>query len=149
MIPALRNAIMGALRFVVELGGITGNDVSSTTTTVYSGIQFKDEGSIYKRSGGAASTYTDSSEDWGAANRTGKGAFYWVRATVTSGTLTSGTTGSWVQISTEPIWYCADFDPSAAVFTTATLTFEVSSDSSGSPIVDTVTGIVLKANRVP
>lgn len=149
MIPALRHALMSGIRFVVDLSGITGVDATSTSATCYAGLQFKDDGSIYKRSGGAASTYNDSGQDWGTQNKSGMGSNYWVRCTITAGVLTSGTTGSWVSIATEPTWTNSDTDVSASSWQEGTVTFEVSSDASGSPIVDTITGILIKANRIP
>lgn len=139
-------AVTGA--FTVDVSGITGVDAADTLATVYAGITFKDDGSIYKRDGSSSSF--NSGENWGTPNSAGEGSNYWVRCTKTAGDgPTSGTTGSWIAISTEPEWYNADVDPSGAVFTEGTFTFDISSDASGTPIVGTKTGLVLKANRVP
>ena len=68
------------------------------------------------------------------------------RATVTAGTLTSGTTGSWVAISTSPEWYIQDADASPAS-SDCTLTIEIRHSASGI-VLDSAT-ITLSSNYEP
>ena len=64
------------------------------------------------------------------------GADYWVRATLNSGTLDTGTTGSWLALSTTREWTVAR----ATVGTdTANITVEIATDDAGADIIETAT----------
>lgn len=72
------------------------------------------------------------------------GGDYWVRCTVTLGTLTSGTSGSWLDTATAPEWARTR----TTVGTSAvTITLEIATDAAGANIVATKTGIVLTATK--
>lgn len=72
------------------------------------------------------------------------GNSYWVRATVTSGALTSGTTGSWLALTSARTWsVVAD---SGNILAQATFTIQIASDAAGTTIVGTMTGNFMQAN---
>ncbi len=100
------------------------------------GVQFNSDGSIsypavLSQSGAADVPY------WHNLPATGIGSGYWVRATVTAGTLTSGTTGSWLALSSNQLWTKG---PSGTGSATCSLTFEFSTDAAGATIVSTSAG---------
>lgn len=76
------------------------------------------------------------------------GAAYEARATVTSGALTSGTTGSWLALSTTREWECYATYTGGVVVETATITVEIRR-ASDSVVLATATGIVLTATSLP
>ena len=82
---------------------------------------------------------TPGSSNWYSPT-TAVGASYWIRATVTVGTLTSGTTGSWVSLASNQSWTKSATSGAASV----TLTLDISTDSGGSVIVLTTTGNVIQ-----
>lgn len=57
---------------------------------------------------------------------------YWIRATVTTGALTSGTTGTWIPITSNIAFTKG---PNANGSAQATVTFDIASDAIGSNIV--------------
>jgi len=79
--------------------------------------------------------------NWATPTTTGIGSSYWARVTVTSGTLTSGTTGSWVQLSSNTTWSKNTTGTGGA---TVLFTLEIASDSGGSNILVTKTGCHLQ-----
>ena len=56
---------------------------------------------------------------------------YWIYATLNSGTLTSGTTGAWIQLDTNRDYIVS----TSSGFATADLSFSISSAASGTPVV--------------
>jgi len=85
--------------------------------------------------------------NWAFPTTSGIGSSYWVRFTRTS---TSGTGGGsmastgWLPLSSTQPAYCYKTYPSPSPYT-ATYTIELSTDSSGSPVVATATGVTLEA----
>jgi len=79
--------------------------------------------------------------NWATSTTTGIGSSYWARVTVTSGSLTSGTTGSWVQLSSNTTWSKNTTGTGGA---TVLFTLEIASDSGGSNILVTKTGCHLQ-----
>jgi hypothetical protein len=103
-----------ALDFVVD-----PNDASARVTLV-------NDGTVTRVSVGSMMS------NWYTPTTAGVGASHWVRATVTSGSLSSGTTGSWVSINTNPAWVCSQ---TVIGTKTATVTLELATDSGGANIV--------------
>ncbi len=91
--------------------------------------------------GNPASMITDNANWWTTAPITGIGNSYWIRATVTgTGGSFSGTTGTWLPLSSNQTWSL-----SISLGTgIRTLTIDISSSSTGTPILATHTGIVLQ-----
>lgn len=81
--------------------------------------------------------------NWYSPTTTSIGDSYWARVTVTSGSLSSGTTGSWVQLNTFRDWTRNNAGIEGTL--SATLTLEIATDSGGSNIVASRSGIVLSA----
>lgn len=107
--------------------------VGATCTAGYRLDQF---GDIYHSN--SAGTYSDQG-DW-ISPKGAAGADYEVRATLNSGTLTGGTTGSWVGLSGAITWYC---ERSLAGTQGANLTIEIRNASSMA-VLDSAT-VVLSA----
>lgn len=73
----------------------------------------------------------------------GIGAVHWIRATLTAGTNpTSGTMGTWLSLSAGQFWQNFQAPTGAR---SSTITFEIATDSSGTNIVATKTGVVIDA----
>jgi len=75
---------------------------------------------------------------WIKPNRTGVGNSYWVRFTITSGTVTTGTTGSWLALSSNQSWTKSATNGAASV----TGTLEIATDAAGANIIAACTGSV-------
>jgi len=73
--------------------------------------------------------------NWGSPTTTGIGASYWARVTITSGSLSSGTTGSWLQLNVARNW--ARNRVGGVGTNTCTFTLDIASDSGGASIVAT------------
>jgi hypothetical protein len=69
---------------------------------------------------------------WFSPTTTSIGSSYWVRATVNSGSLSAGTTGSWVSLASAQSWSA---NQTTLGLNTTVVTFEFSSDSLGAVIV--------------
>jgi hypothetical protein len=89
----------GGQSTVVSFSGGTIN-AFKVTGTATSGVRFNDNGTVEQNKNGTYSVL----ENWAAPSQSGLGSSYEVRATLQSGTLTSGTTGTWLAISTNPEW---------------------------------------------
>ena len=84
---------------------------------------------------------TSGPSNWYAPTSTGVGSFYWARFTLTAGTFTSGTTGTWINLSAG-----ASVTKSVASGTgsaSATFTIEIASDAAGTNILATSAGWVV------
>lgn len=78
-------------------------------------------------------TDTINGDNWFAPNQTGIGSSYWIRATVVSGSITTGSpTGSWLSMSSTTSWTVFRFGAGSA---NAQLFIEISSSGTGSPVV--------------
>jgi hypothetical protein len=96
------------------------------------GVQINTDGVLYNLK---ATTYT-SEYTWLTAGDSSSN--YWVRWTNTSGTLSSGTAGSWLQLSSTrefSVEYTTDADGSK----TCTGTLEIAADAAGATILATAT----------
>lgn len=90
--------------------------------------------SIQLNTNGTITTSADSSNitgGWYSSTSTGIGSSYWVRATTSSGTGT-GTTGSWLQLSTARVW---SVSASVGGFQQWIIKLEFATDSAGTNIV--------------
>lgn len=70
--------------------------------------------------------------DWITAPHSTVGDGFWVRVTMVSGTLTTGTVGSWTQISSDQTWTKSQ---TVVGLSTCTFTLEIARDSAGVQIV--------------
>ena len=118
-----------------------GVDLSGTSFYHYRQQQTTDTtAGVYLKSDGVEYAYAAN----GTAEGTSLGSYVsglstsalWARATVISGTLTSGTTGSWLGLGTSRGWYVTregtNYGESIVV-----LNIEVATDSGGSNVIDT------------
>jgi hypothetical protein len=69
---------------------------------------------------------------------------HYVRATLTSGTFSSGTAGSWLALTSDRAWYVG---VSSQIAKSATATFEIATDAGGTNIVASGT-VTLSAELV-
>jgi hypothetical protein len=72
------------------------------------------------------------SHNWHSNPTATVGDTFWIRATPTTGTFTSGTTGSWLQMNIDNVWTVSA--PSLGS-KSCTCTFEIATDSGGTNIV--------------
>lgn len=93
--------------------------------------------------GSCANSPSTAPGNWYSPTTTSIGDNYWVRATVTSGSLSSGTVDSWLQLNTFRAWTRQNGGIDGTL--SATITLEIASDSGGSTIVASRSGIVLSA----
>lgn len=93
--------------------------------------------------GSCANSPSTAPGNWYSPTTTSIGNNYWARVTVTSGLLSSGTVNSWLQLNTSRTWTLQNdgFDGTLS----ATIKLEIASDSGGSTIVASRSGIVLSA----
>ena len=95
---------------------------------------------------GFTGDFTTVGPNWFDPTTTGVGSSYWVRCTVTAGTgPTSGTTGSWLQLSSSRSW---QWDRTTVGTTTATVTWEIATDAAGANIIASVTGVAVSVQVV-
>jgi len=89
---------------------------------------------------GSATPITDTNDysaNWASPTTAGIGSSYWVRVTPTAGAFTSGTSGTWVSLSSGQAW---SKNTTGSGTSTVTYTLEISSSSSGTPVLVTKTG---------
>lgn len=85
---------------VVSIGDVSVDDVTISPTNASSTYRLESSGAVSKTT---ASGGTTSLGDW-ISPTSAAGANYEVRATVNSGSLSSGTTGSWTALSSNQLW---------------------------------------------
>lgn len=106
--------------------------------TVYATVGLFKSGYINMYGAGPTTGFTG--DHWAAQNwyissdPTVAATTHYVRATVTAGALTSGTTGTWLATSTDREWSCYK---STAGTASATVKLEIATDSGGTNIVAT------------
>lgn len=93
--------------------------------------------------GSCANSPSTAPGNWYSPTTTSIGDNYWARVTVTSGSLFSGTVDSWLQLNTFRAWTRQNGGIDGTL--SATITLEIASDSGGSTIVASRSGIVLSA----
>jgi len=82
--------------------------------------------------------------NWYTPTVSGIGTLYWVRATVTSGAISSGSsTGTWISCNSSPSWVR---NATTISTQTANLTLDFASDSGGTNIVGTAS-VLLRATK--
>lgn len=133
LIAAIAGTIGGARVSITDQGV---SDVQPSPGTAFAGYRLT--------SSGEAQTDTNSSswtrvEDWIRPTSAAPGS-YEVRATLNSGTLTSGTTGSWLALSTTPEW---TVERTLNGISSASLTIEI---RRGTTVLDSAT-VTLTAER--
>lgn len=99
-------------------------------------------GFTIKRDGTTTRLIAGAHTDWANPKNGTVGDAFWVRVTPTSGTMSSGTTSSWLQLNSDRLWTV-----SRAVVGTKTCvcTIQIATDAAGSNIVATRAGVTLSA----
>ena len=87
-------------------------------------VSFNGDGTVTYPFTGLSNSGTKATPNW-YATTAGIGSSWSIRATVTVGTLTTGTTGAWVSLSAGQTFTKG---PAASATTSCTLTFDFSSD---------------------
>lgn len=88
----------------------------------------------------STATVPQSPQEWYRPLTTGIGGSYWIRATALSGTVTTGTMGTWISISPNPVWTVDSLTTTSTK--TCTVLFEISTSAGGSPIVSSGTYVL-------
>ena len=101
------------------------------------GLNFVSDGTVLASFTGLSNDGTNGSPNWFSPTTGAIGASYWIRATVTVGTLTTNPAVGWVALSTTRTFTKG---PSASGSASATVTFEIATDAAGATIVFTSTG---------
>jgi hypothetical protein len=119
---------------MVTLSGQTIHDLAGSSAE----LTVDSDGNVYEltASGGSAAQI-DSATDWlrpaiGMSN-------YYVRATINSGSLAAGTTGSWLQLNSDRTWAVSGSGAGAD------LTIEIAADAAGTIILASNTYILTTA----
>lgn len=94
-------------------------------------LTFLADGSIQK-TGGGTSNNSSGSTQWLSAVGAGNGTPFWTRATLVSGSLSSGVTGAWQQMNSNRLW---NLGPATSGDVSAVLTIETATDAGGANIV--------------
>lgn len=108
----------------ITISNLTVSTIAASTAAAY---RLESDGDIMT-SNFTGSAVTVDSGDW-IIPRGAAGGAYEVRVTVTSGTLTSGTTGSWLALSTNREW--SVINNISGTISTVIMTVEIRSTSSG------------------
>jgi hypothetical protein len=113
---------------------VSGDNLAGSTSS--SSLQFNTDGTM-SGSGSVTNNTVAGSANWYLPTTTSIGTGFWIRATVTAGTITSGSgTGTWLQLTSARSWGKSAASGAAS----ATLTLEIATDSLGASIVFTSTG---------
>lgn len=112
-----------------EFTGGTNIDFEVDPNDANTGITMVTDGSVANI--GSAPSAMD---NWYVPNVAGIGNVHWVRATVTAGTLSTGTAGSWLQLNSNRTWTRAQ---TVIGSSSVTFTLELATDAAGANIVDT------------
>lgn len=98
-------------------------------------VGFDTNGDIYGSGTGTVATDTVTGDNWYTPNTTSIGSGYWIRATLSSGSVpSSGTMNTWLQLSSARQWNNSS-GGGAFGSRSSTVLFEISSSSGGSPVV--------------
>lgn len=111
-----------------ETGAITTVNLSATTTilTAITDTTTQATASISVNSDGTTTvSYYGDAPAWHNAPAAGLGASFWANVTLTTGTVTSGTTGSRVQLTNGATWTLATTGSGAIRTKNVTGTFEI------------------------
>lgn len=117
---------------VPSLGGTAHGLSEGFAITVSMSIQ--SDGAITATTNGDMVTDTINGDLWFTPVTPGIGANYWVRATVTSGSFSSGIAGTWLNLGTSRSWSRSQNSIGSS---TVQFTIDIASDSAGSNIVAT------------
>ena len=118
---------------LVLLTDRTYDSTQSSPTDAWAGVQYASSGAENGMNNATSLSWNYTGIGWlleGAA------ADYWVKATVNSGSVSGSATGSWLQLNADRSWYINEL---GIGFSTANLTIQISTDSSGVDIVGTCT----------
>ena len=117
---------------VLPLPGGTSHAQHTASVTVT--IQFNRAGTVTISKTAAASWIVGpvANHNWAAVPNSTVGDNFWVRATNTSGTPSTGTTGSWLQMNSDRVWTVSATVSGSKNWSA---TFEIATDSGGASIV--------------
>lgn len=126
MIPGLTaGVLMGGARAVVTLSDANIGHIVAAPATATAGYQLELDGDIAANGDGTGGSFVDVG-DW-ISPKGAAGAAYECRASIVSGTLSSGTTGSWLALSSTRTWTRT----AASALNTCVFTLEIRLAASG------------------
>jgi hypothetical protein len=123
----------------IDAGNICGFGgsfvLSSASPTATSGtINFNSNGTISNSATAASQTIRGANTAYYRPTTVSIGTSYWIRATTTSGSApTTGTMGSWTQLSSNRSWVYGPLGAPSNI--TGTVLFEISTSNTGIPVV--------------
>lgn len=119
----------------------TVDHTTISPTNANAGISLQTDGTVSLNAG---NTVAPTTLAWYTPTVAGIGSSYWARATIVSGSFSSGSgTGSWIAISGAPGW---NRNRTTIGTTSVTFTLEIASDAGGANIVASAT-ITLNAEK--
>lgn len=131
-------AMMGGSAAVVSITNQSVTQTAALAANTVAGYRTNASGIAERRNGTDYTTL----ETWLLSGAAGD---YDVRATLTAGALSSGTTGTWLDMGTSREWYCQDSIVDGTPVT-ATLTIEIR-DGTSLVVLDSAT-ITLSSERI-
>lgn len=123
----------GGIRIAAFGGTLWGTDASAPYSATAT-LTLNSDGTN-TRSATPSVTSNTVGAAWAASPYAGIGSAVWVRCTVTSGALSSGTTGTWLSLSAGQSW---DVTRTSLGTSTAVITLDFALDSGGTTIIGSV-----------
>ncbi len=120
--------MMGSGRIRVSLSNVSIDESVIAPAAASCGYQLDIDGDINHRKTGTGGAYVDSG-DW-ITPKAAAGINYEARVTVTSGTLSSGTSGSWLPLNITRTWTVT----AVSTIKTCTFTLEIREATSGTVV---------------
>lgn len=124
----------GALAVLLGMSGapgvINGALPDSTSSVGGAGFELQNDGDCVASNGAGTSTV-----DWVSPSDTTTAAYYEVKVDATSGAFSSGTTGTWLALSSSRSW----------TINTGSVTFDVSIREAATAIVRTTQSVTMSA----
>jgi hypothetical protein len=129
-------ALLGAASYLYT--AITGNVTGVSGAGVNAGGQLavnRDGTWQITRTGTSGTPSPSGVQNWATPATGNPGDFHWVRATILSGTVTTGTTGSWLALTSDRTWTKTSTGGTDQV----DLTIAIATDAAGANIVSSGT----------
>lgn len=101
---------------------------SSDVDSCHAGWRFDATGNVDKLQSYGSASWSDNNHTWGSPGTylsQNIGNYFQIRATLNSGSIDTGTTGTWLNLSTTRTWKSSDTNSGGAGGSSANLTIEI------------------------